>query len=363
MKASEALAKYGSQNRAAAALGIPRATFQSRLNAELARMNKPAAPTFTPPTLPSADLPVHEIIATLSRQFEVLHTAKEAETWAPVEIHDDKPIGVLWFGDPHMGDNGCRWPLLLRHIELCGRTPGLYGANIGDTTNNWPVDGKLAKKWAHQDSSISTEQRLARWFMSEAGVKWLVWLIGNHDAWNQGATVMKLMNTTGVFMQDWEARFVLRFPGGEEVKIHAAHDFKGNSMWNILHGPLKAAHMSSDADLYVCGHKHDWGISQFEIAGRHKTPTLIRCRGYKHHDDYARVHGFQSAQSGAAILTIFNVRASDPAGRILAFSDVEAGVAVLNALRRQASPTRTAVAKRPAKRRRKAPKSVQKRAA
>lgn len=334
MKCHEAVVKYGSEVKAAAGLGLSRSTFRSRLAAEKLQAFKG---DITPPEIPSPDLPIDEVITLCTRQFEAMHKSREAEEWCAFEVHDPLPIGILWFGDPHLGDTGCNWPLLQQHVELCRNTPGLYGANIGDVTNNWPTGGRLAKKWADQDTSMRTEQRLARWFLADSGVRWLLWIMGNHDAWNQGSTILRSMNINGVLMQDWEAKFALRFPNSREVRIHAAHDFKGSSIWNIMHGAVRAATISSDADLYVCGHRHDWGISQFELAGRHRTPTLIRTRGYKWHDEYARVHGFQSSQSGSAILTILNVNAPDPAGRVMAFSDVEAGAAVLATLRRSVS--------------------------
>jgi hypothetical protein len=328
MLLSEAVVTYGGVKPASRALGIPETTFRGRLAKE-----KLAAPGLVTPPPVDPHLPIDEIRHHLRKQFEAKHSAHEREQWCAVHVTDPKPIAVLFFGDPHLGDGSCNWPLLERHAELCRTTPGLYGANIGDTGNFWPNGGRLGRLWAEQETSRDTERRLAKWFLRDAGIKWLVWIFGNHDSFDGSKDIMREMNTTGVFMQDWEAKFRLCFPTGEETRVHVAHDFPGNSQWNILHGPGKAARMTSDADLYVCGHKHDWAIMQFEIAGRNRVPTLIRVRGYKWMDDYAKVHGFQSAQSGSSILTIFNPHASDPAGKIMAFSDVEAGVEVLKAMR------------------------------
>ncbi len=324
----EAVAQYGSARAAARALRCCPKTIARHLKKE-AQIVRPE---------PAKDVPIEKLRAQCRERFEYLHRADKAESWAPIHVKDKKPIGLLWFGDPHLDDNGCNWPLLEKHVALCVNTPGLYGANIGDTTNNWA--GRLARLYADQDTSRRTAHRLAKWFLVDSGVPWLVWLMGNHDLWGDGAALLRAMNTQAVAMHDWEARFRLCFPGGQEIRVHAAHNFKGYSDWNIGHGPLKASYKSSDADLYACGHLHDWCVQQFEMAGRGRVPTLIRVRGYKWLDHYARQNGYDSSQSGAAIMTIFNPAAKDPAGRIMAFSDIEAGVAVLRVLRGEQAPAK-----------------------
>ena len=46
--------------------------------------------------------------------------------------------------------------------------------------------------------------------------------------------------------------------------------------------------MGELADLYVCGHKHNWAMFTFENPGRGSLQTFIRVRGYKFLDSYAR---------------------------------------------------------------------------
>lgn len=336
MTPNEAVAEYGSIRAAARGLGIPYSTLHGRLHGTKPKSRGSSArpPAYHRRT-PSREMPTSDLLELREREFKRMAKAESAEAWNPVTITDPLPVAVLWFGDPHIDDNSCHVPLLRHHVNLCATTPGLYGANIGDTTNNWA--GRLARLYAEQDTSRATARQLARWLLCEAGVDWLVWIMGNHDAWESGSDILRGMNANGIVMHDWEAKLAFRFPGGRELRVHAAHDFPGHSQWNIGHGPGKAARMSSDADLYVCGHKHDWTIQQFEIAGRNRVPTIIRARGYKWFDHYAKLHGFQSSQSGAGILTIFNPAAADPAGRVMAFSDVDAGVTVLKALRAAAA--------------------------
>jgi len=327
--------EHGSPSKAAIASGIPRQTIISRVMAAQAHNRaEPAVPepAIELPTFPDENLPIEQIIGYMSNSFVKRWESHKAHTWFTVKVKDKKPIGILWMGDPHLDDNGCNWPVLQKHIEICNKTPGIWTSNIGDTTNNW--SGRLVHLYSKQDTSLKTAQRLAAWFMLEAGLKWLVFLIGNHDAWGDGAGVLAQMakryGTQQLVCHDWEARFILEFPNAAQFRIHAAHNFKGHSQWNPMHGPMKAAMLGQEAHLLVCGDKHNWGVFRFENAERNLTQTLLRVRGYKFLDDHTRHLGIQEQQDGCSILTIFDP--SNP-GSVLAFDDIEQGAEYLTWLR------------------------------
>jgi hypothetical protein len=66
--------------------------------------------------------------------------------------HEDRPSTFRCW--PHVDDNGCNWPLLKHHAELCRTTPGLYAINLGDSSHNWT--DRLIKLYAQQDWSVKT---------------------------------------------------------------------------------------------------------------------------------------------------------------------------------------------------------------
>jgi len=340
MKFEAAIGEYGGQRKAARALNMPYNKFVWELQKERegsgsvgmrdagARAEKPLIEL---PRFPRKHPDTEDILNRLERDSRRRDKRMQAERWFRVQINDPKPIGVLWFGDPHIGVL-CDITRLRRDVTYCATVPGLYGANIGDVSDNWV--GSLMRIAAEQDISRRTERQLAKWFLSEAGITWLVWLFGNHDEWNDGSEVLRLMDIHNrVPMFDWSAKFEMVWPSGRKVRVHAAHDFPGHSMWNVNHGPSRAPRMLGDgADLYVCGHKHTWGIQQFEMPESGKAPLSIRTRGYKRHDPHARRLGYPDDRHGCGILTIFNPECEGP-GKVLAFADVDQGVRVLQALR------------------------------
>lgn len=280
------------------------------------------------PPLPDEHEPIGELIERCRQRSNRRRTRKAAERWHPITFDEDRPFGVLWFGDPHLDDDGCHWDLLLRDVELCKSTDGLYGASVGDATNNWT--GRLMRLYADQETGVSSARRLAKWFMRDAGIPWVLWNVGNHDAWEHGDAILSLIADGSVYLPGWTARVELR-AAGQKWRIDSRHDFPGSSIYNKTHGPARAAIFGGEADVYICGHRHTYGYQTFEAAGG-RIAHAIRCGSYKWDDSHAERLGF--AQSHVpSVLTIFNPQATTEAGRVLQFADIETGVRVLTAMR------------------------------
>ena len=268
----------------------------------------------------------------MEEAFKKRHAYEVAKKWRPIRIDIDGPIGIQWFGDPHIDDNGCNWPLLRRDVEIVKRTEGMFGANIGDTTNNWI--GRLARLYANQDTSEDTALELAQWFMEQ--IPWLLIIRGNHDLWSGtlGKKLFDWMAQGSGPVADWQAQIALKFPNGREAKIWAAHSFPGNSMWNPLHGNVKRAQFTGEAHLYISGHHHDWALYETEDPHRGETYWAAKARGYKFIDTYASNLGYGAQQHGASITSIFDPEGNGPAF-LRCFSDCEEAAEYLTWKRRK----------------------------
>jgi hypothetical protein len=324
----------GNKAEAARLLGIPRSTLRYYSDRVVGAQPDSVA-NVELPQIPDEDIPVEEIIDGMVVRFKKRQEYFNARQWMKFKIKDDKPIGICWFGDPHVDNNGCNWGLLKEHCEILRTTEGMYGASIGDHTDNWV--GRLTRLYAHSDQSRTTAIRLAEWFIRDSGVRWLLLLRGNHDMWSSTRhddPLHWIANGVGAPMEDWSARIKLEFPNGRIGKVHAAHNFKGHSQWNTLHGLQKAAHMKEDADLYVAGHTHNWALHQEESASRDFTYWLARCRGYKFLDEYADVLGYLPQQGGASIVSVFDPNA-EGSGFVQCFADVASAARYLTWLRSQ----------------------------
>lgn len=329
LEAVKAVEQHGSAYAAARALGIPANTFKSRLYKARQQGVEVAAPAIEMPsfvTYGDDQEPIDEILARKARHFERKARAHAARDWFKIKVNETKPYGVLAFGDPHLDDDGANIPLLQRHLKVAAMD-GIYGVNIGDTSNNWV--GRLERLYANQETSRNTGRRLVEWFMWDSGVNWLCWVMGNHDTWNEGADFHKRLAERHIPVIDWKAQFALTHPSKTECRIDASHGRKGTSMWNNLHATLKAAKLGEMADVYFTGHTHNYGCEDLEIAERKHSTWLVQLRGYKFFDNFSLVNGFAEHQRGSAVLTI--VDPSKDARRVvpLCFEDVEEGAEYL----------------------------------
>lgn len=297
IEAQEAVAKYGSITEAAKALGLPRATLDSRLK----RVEKREEYEFTP--LPDPDVPIDELIAHRKRQFERKREHEEASKLIPVRVKIVGPIGILHFGDPHVDDDGTDIGALEHHTELVRTTEGLFGANVGDTTNNWC--GRLARLYAEQSTSAAQAWRLAEWFIGRC--RWLYMIGGNHDLWSGAGDPLKwIAKQQNALYQSSEARIDLQFPNKRSVRINARHDFAGSSQWNPAHGPGKALQLGFRDHIAIAGHKHESAHNELKDAASGITMHAIKVASYKIYDRFAKEKGFRDSTLSPCAMTVID---------------------------------------------------------
>ncbi len=297
----------------------------------ISRWDEPSRPT-TPSGFHKINIPEDEepsIEELLSDQERRFHAAKKRA--ATLGVRQLKmppgPYAIAHFGDPHLDDDGCDWPALRRAVKVVASTQGMYAGNVGDVTNNWV--GNLTRLHGEQHATVDDAWRLARWLLES--VPWLYLVLGNHDLWNQGAGRYKLLTEQcriGHMAPD-EAKLELLSPGVERpLRLHIRHNFGGNSQWNDVHGPLKAAMMDGWGDVYVAGHIHKWGKHSVEGPdGRIR--WALRARGFKRFDSYARTLGYPEHQHGEVVTTVIDPTHPHPAERVQVFLDIEEAAEVV----------------------------------
>jgi hypothetical protein len=326
-----------SRAAAAAELGVPVTTLKNWISKGWVdspdprpmRGNDNAPKKVHFPELPAPGLPIEDVIDQMCRRFERTIAHETAKKDYKITMSEGGAFGVLCFGDPHLGSNGCNWPLLRKHIEIA-KQPHVYGWQCGDVGDNWPE--KLARLWAEQDASSETEWQLIDWFLSKAGITWLPHLLGNHDRWNNGGRLIKLM-AGDVPVFDWKGTFIIQNKSGQGFKMLAAHGLKGRSDWSEMHELARASRTGEEADVFISGHTHTFGIWDREIAERNYSAKLIKVRGYKFIDKYALHNGFAVHQRGAAVMIVFDPAQTEKAEQLTVFADPAKGLEYLQMVR------------------------------
>lgn len=321
----------GNVSAAARAVGIHRETFRHRLKGAKKKGLKPTGFAFE--RLTDATLPVEAIRERRKQQFANLDRAKRERQLVPVRVRLDGPIGISTFGDPHLDDDGTDLARIERDVDIVRRTEGLFASNIGDAINNWT--GRLARLYSEQSTSAQEAWALAEWFVRS--LPWLIFLGGNHGAWSGAGDPIKwMLNHCGTLYDDFSLRLGLTFPNGKVVRVNARHDFSGHSMWNTVHGPLKAATMGWRDHLLICGHLHTSGYAVLKDPATGLISHAQRVSSYKTWDRYAHEKGLPNQDIFCNTVTIIDPRYADDDPRLIHVCfDVEQGADYLTWLRKR----------------------------
>jgi len=280
-------------------------------------------PSFLDDEAPIEEL-IQKVIVNNKRRIE----SENSKKWFTIKAPIKGPFALMFFGDPHVDDNYCNWELLKKHCDLAASHERIYGINIGDTHNNWV--GRLAKLYINQDVTQRTAYRFAEWFLFQSGVKWLIWLMGNHDAWNDGIDRLKAMGGQVVPMLDWRAQFKIECYNGREILIDAAHDHKGHSKYNELHAQDNVALMEKTPHLAIAGHRHHPALKKKWIPAENMVSWLARLGSYKWVDAHAKVNGFYDYQDAPAMLVIIDPDAESNSQLLHVTDNIEIGIDLLN---------------------------------
>lgn len=253
------------------------------------------------------DMPIKELVDYRIRLFERRQAYEEDRHLITVRVRESLPVGILHFGDPHLDDDGTDLALLKEHAELVRDTPGLYGANVGDSTNNWI--GRLARLHSEQHTTAADGWRLAEWFTELVGSKWLYIVAGNHDLWSGAGNPMKWISArVNALHEESNVRIALRFPNKSVVRVNCRHDFKGSSQYNPAHGPMKALFFGVRDHIAIAGHRHESAYGVLKDPESAITMHAIRVASYKVYDRYARESQFRDQHLGPACVTVIDPR-------------------------------------------------------
>ena len=321
LEAESLVNMHGSVRAAARESGIPRSTIINRLKSGRSSGILDNNVGYRLPPKLDDDIPVDDIVDQLHQRFKKRKKYREAKKWSPIHMNTDEPIGLLWLGDPHIDDNHCDWDALRAHLDIINNYDGVYGCSLGDQQNNWV--GRLGRLYGEQDTSHKTAWKLVEWLIQEMNP--MILIGGNHDMWSGAGDPLKWIAEEHTVFENWEARIALKFPNKRECKIFVAHDMAGHSQWNPLHAQTKTAKFRSHAHLYISGHKHNWALGQIELVEEERTAWLARARGYKYHDTYAFVKGFEQQKFGQAIMQVIDPTNPSEVSWVQCFADPQEG--------------------------------------
>jgi hypothetical protein len=288
---------------AARRLGVTYRTITATLQRAQAHGLAPDPSRFRPRAAPASfefdDLPhdgepdAETLIAHLKVRHQQRKAHDDAKRLMDVRINYDGPIGIVFFGDPHVDSSGTNWSALERDVEICRDTQGIFAISVGDARDNWV--GRLMRLYANAETTAKQSLTLIEWLFTQ--LPWLLTLAGNHDRWGNehgdaAEIIHRLRNSPGLYQNDG-ARLRLNLPAGCSFNMHVRHDFPGSSLFNGGHAFVRETLFGYRDHVLACGHRH----SSAYIPIWHNDPVRLcqgfRCGSYKEIDSFQKEKHFK----------------------------------------------------------------------
>lgn len=197
------------------------------------------------------------------------------------------PFIIFHCTDPHVDDDGAALNVLASDIEASHQLDAIM-CHGGDLLNNWPLGGRLAQQWAHQQCTMPDALLRAEHYINI--FKPHVWVDGNHEEMNPYLdSWIRSKFPDSVIDDYWTVNFKVQCGGSEPIKAVLSHKLgKGSSWFHKLHGHLREMMEGQEADIYMDGHLHCDGVIDHTLPERGMSALGVASGGYKMADKYAR---------------------------------------------------------------------------
>ena len=281
------------------------------------------------------DLPTYAELINLSiDEQKVLDKMLKQPEVMRIKINEEKPIGLVFTADWHLGHYGVDYAGFDRMIGLLVETDGLYVYPGGDGTENFinMMNGKGIGAGLNQQQVVrqralfirameKIRRKVVAWGSSTEHTGWTRIMTGIDDL----ADIAKRLNLIYT-----DVGGLLELTVGDQLyNIFRTHQYKFHSAFNLCHAAKQLWRMGKyDADIVVVEHRHVGAIEKFVGHGLER--IAIRTGSFKIYDDYARKFGYYGISVANPTVILFPGER-----RMIEFLHIEDAVLTLRTLRNE----------------------------
>lgn len=291
------------------------------------RIPDPPKPVITGPRPEDARPDPDKLLSRAVEDYAARRKRKTSNKEASIDFSGDKPVGIAWIADTHIGNKGTDVERAFREIRVVRDTPGMFSFFCGDLIDNFII-GVLSQVNLTQRATIEDQWALGQHYLRQAPDSWLGYVSGNHEQWSLRVagydTNREIVPAHCLYDTD-ELDFTVRL-AGHEWKCIVRHKWPGNSIYNPLHPQTRGSKFARPGrDVYVGAHTHPGGLAADHPAGDGRIIHLVQCGTYKDDDSYARRGGFPITGKTTAVVSVFY-----PNGNVESFANLDAAADMLN---------------------------------
>ena len=238
------------------------------------------------------------------------HAESMAMPEADVAIATDRPVGIVFMSDFHLGNAGTDTVQLREDVALINTCDRLRVYVGGDGIDNFVIPA-LAN--AHRDGSLVTlemQYLLFKSIIRQLLPNLLAVGTGNHDAWTRkmaGVEALLYGLRDVPVLHTKEDTYLNLTVGREKYTIFRKHRPPRSTMLNEGHGVQhQFRYGERPFDVGVMEHHHVPHISTF--FGHGEMRWAVRTGSYKIKDAFAREFGFYNSRPGTPVMVLFPYR-------------------------------------------------------
>jgi hypothetical protein len=244
-------------------------------------------------------------------------------TDARIEIDTDRPFGVVFMSDLHIGGLGTDHEAIMRDVEIINSCDQLVAYVGGDPTDNFITD-KLAHA-ARETQAVKPgyQWEMFRHMILELRPSLLAVGRGNHDAWTSRQAGIDGVTAAleGIpILHTAEDTYVDLRVGEQEYVIYRKHRPIGNSRTHRAAGAKASYNYGVRLfDVGVTEHHHEASLTCEKRHDQYR--WFITTGSYKVNDPHAREWGYYNGGIGTPVVIFYPYRR-----KMIAYMSIEDAV-------------------------------------
>lgn len=233
---------------------------------------------------------------------EKLNTKQVKATFA---FPGNKPVGVAWWGDWHIGAVGTDYEQFEKDLEAIISTDGLYWIGAGDYKDNY-ITGTHPGGSFEQIIRPGMQDLVVQRYMERASDKCIALVRGCHDDWDkkQGdKDFISAMAETADAVNLWHGGEITLKVGGEPYIWRVRHKYPYESSLNLENSMRRINEIQGPCDVAAVAHLHNVYVMARHLMGQMR--YMARTGSYKIWDEYGQKLAGYKAKMGVPVFIMY----------------------------------------------------------
>lgn len=272
---------------------------------------------------------VDNFIASMIDLQEKKEKLSTRQTKASIRLNGDKPVGVAFWGDWHIGAAGVDYKLFEQDLAKIRDTEGLYFIGAGDYKDNY-VTGIAPGAQYEQIIQPGMQDMAVKRYLEQVTDKCLALVRGCHEDWAKKLTDVDFMeflcHETGS-INLWHGGELTIKVGDQSYLWRCRHKYKYQSSLNLENAMRRINEIQGPCDVAAEAHLHNGYIMQRHLMGQYR--IMLRTGSYKVMDEFGQKLAGYEGLPAVPVVIMFPDR-----HQMIGELHLDRAIEILNSLRR-----------------------------